>query len=98
MRGVNTGINQALLGSNPLATIQGLCEREGERNPDDAATSFQSCVTLSSPFECLFTSYHSYSPLLTLFIGSHSASASCLSCLVLFLLMFVSNTVFLPQL
>lgn len=98
MRGVNTGINQALLGSNPLATIQGLCEREGERNPDDSATSFQSCVTLSSPFECLFTSYHSYSPLLTLFIGSHSASASCLSCLVLFLLMFVSNTVFLPQL
>lgn len=95
MRGVNTGINQALLGSNPLATIQGLCEREGERNTDDSATSFQLCVTLSSLFECLFTSYHSYSPLLTLFIASYGTSSSCH---ILFLFMFVSNTVFLLQL
>lgn len=67
MRSINTGMNQALLGSNPLATIQGLCEREGERDTDDFTTSYQSCVTLSSLFECLFTSYHSCSSLLTLF-------------------------------
>lgn len=27
--GVNTGMSQALLGNNPLATIQGVCVRNG---------------------------------------------------------------------
>lgn len=65
VRGVKTGMNQALLGSNPLATIQGLCEREGGRDTNESATSYQSCVTVSSLFECLFTSFHSYCPFLT---------------------------------
>ncbi len=62
MRGVNTGMNQALFGSNPLATIQGLCEREGERDTNDSATSYQSMVTVSFlfvyVFSLLFSSFH----------------------------------------
>ncbi len=65
MRGINTGMNQALFGSNPLATIQGLCEREDKRDINDSATSYQSCVTVSSLFECLFMSFYSFSPLFT---------------------------------
>lgn len=47
MRSINTGMNQALLGSNPLATIQGLCERKGEKDTDDFA-SYQSCYFVLS--------------------------------------------------
>lgn len=33
--GVNTGMNQALLGNNPLATIQGVClYRQGNRGKE----------------------------------------------------------------
>lgn len=65
VRGVKTGMNQALLGSNPLATIQGLCKREGERHTNDSATSYQSCATVSSLFEYFFKSSYSFSPFFT---------------------------------
>jgi len=74
-----------------------VCAKGRVRETDDFTTSYQSCVTLSSLFECLFTSYHSYSSFLTLFICSHGTSASCFSCHILLLLMFESNTASLPQ-
>lgn len=93
MRGVNTGMNQALFGSNPLATIQGLCGRESDTN--DSATSYQSLVTVSSLFVCvfslLFSSFHICSSIHMVLV--HPVVHPVLMRNMSILLMFVSNTV-----